>query len=92
MPDNLSALEAQLLGAGFPPLSDGDVRGVRIPVLLLTGERSPAFLLRLTDRLEALLPTVERKGIPAASHAMHLENAEAVNAALLSFLEMWRTT
>ncbi len=86
MRDNLSALRAQMLGAGFPPLGDDEVRGIGVPVLLVTGERSPAFLLRLTDRLEELLPIVERAEIPDASHAMHEENASAVNEAIVGFL------
>ncbi len=67
---------------GFPLLQDNDVGGVRVPVLLVTGDRSPAFLLRLTDRLEELLPIVERIEIPDASHAMHEENPPAVNEAV----------
>ena len=86
MRDNLSALRAQMLGAGFPPLDDDDVRGIRVPTLLMTGERSPAFLLRLTDRLEELLPIVGRVEIPDASHAMHEENASAVNEVIIDFL------
>lgn len=86
MRENTSALKAQMLGAGFPPLSAAEVRGVRAPVLLVTGERSPAFLLRLTDLLAELLPTAERAEIPAASHLMHEQNPAAVNAALLRFL------
>jgi pimeloyl-ACP methyl ester carboxylesterase len=84
--ENLNALRAQLLGAGFPPLSDDDLRRVRIPTLLMTGERSPAFLLRLTDRLQELLPDVERIEIAGASHAMQEENAGAVNEAIRRFL------
>ena len=84
--ENLNALRAQLLGAGFPPLSDDDVRRVRIPTLLMTGERSPAFLLRLADRLQQLLPNVERVEIEGASHAMQEENAGAVNESILRFL------
>ncbi len=45
-----------------------------------------AFLLRLTDRLEELLPIVGRVEIPDASHAMHEENASAVNEAIVGFL------
>jgi len=86
MRENLSAARAQLLGAGFPPLGDDEVRSVRAPTLLITGELSPAFMLRLTDRLEELLPTVERIEIPDASHVMHEENAPAVNEAILGFL------
>jgi pimeloyl-ACP methyl ester carboxylesterase len=84
--ENLNTLRAQLLGAGFPPLSEDDVRGVRVPTLLMTGDRSPAFLLRLTERLEALLPNAERIEIADASHAMQEEKPSAVNAAILGFL------
>jgi pimeloyl-ACP methyl ester carboxylesterase len=86
MRENLSALRAQVLGAGLPPLSDDEVRGIRAPVLLVTGEISPRVLLRLTDRLEELLPIVERVEIPDASHVMHEENAAAVNQAIARFI------
>ncbi len=69
-----------------PPLGDEAVRGMRAPVLLVTGELSPAFCLRITDRLEELLPIVERVEIPEASHMMHVENAAAVNEAIVGFL------
>ncbi len=86
MRDNLSELRAFVLGAGFPILGDDDVRGIRAPVLLVTGELSPPFAFRITDRLEELLPTVERVEIPNASHLMHEENAPAVNEAIVEFL------
>ncbi len=87
---NLSSLRAQILGAGFPPLGDDEVRGIRTPVLLVTGERSPSVFHRLTDRLEELLPSVERVEIPGASHAMHEENAPALNEAVVGFLRLHR--
>ena len=62
--------------SGFPPLSDDDVRGVSAPTLLMTGERSPAYLPRLTDRLEQLLPNAERVEIAGASHLMSEENTQ----------------
>ena len=86
MRENLGAARAQLLGAGFPPLEDEEVRGVRVPTLLVTGEHSPAFLLRLTDRLEELLPLVDRVEIPGASHVMHEDAPAAVNDAILGFV------
>jgi pimeloyl-ACP methyl ester carboxylesterase len=84
--ENLSALRAQVLGAGFPALSEHDVRGVQVPTLLMTGERTPAYLPRLTDRLQQLLPNAERVEVTAASHLMNEENPGEVNAAILSFL------
>ena len=58
MRDNLSALRAQMLGAGFPPLDDDEVRGIHVPVLLVTGALSPTLAHLWTDRLEELLPIV----------------------------------
>ncbi len=84
--ENLSTLRAQVLGAGFPPLSDDDVRSVQAPTLLMTGERSPAYLPRLTDRLQQLLPNAERFEIASASHLMNEENPGAANEAILDFL------
>jgi pimeloyl-ACP methyl ester carboxylesterase len=84
--ENLATLRAQLLGAGFPPLREDDVRGVRAPTLLMTGQRSPAVLLRLTEQLQRLLPHAERVEIAGSSHAMQEENPGAVNEAILGFL------
>ncbi len=84
--ENVPSLRAQVLGAGFPPLSDDDVRGVAAPTLLMTGARSPAYLPRLTDRLQQLLPNAERVEIAAASHLMNEENPAAANEAILGFL------
>ena len=55
------------------------------PTLLMTGERSPAYLLRLSDRLQQLLPNAERVEIAGASHGMTREPG-AVNEAILGFL------
>jgi pimeloyl-ACP methyl ester carboxylesterase len=86
MSQNLRPLRAVFLGSGFEPFSDADVRAVRAPTLLLTGERSPAFMRRLTDRVEELLPDVRRVEIRGASHAMHEEQPAAVNRAIAEFL------
>jgi pimeloyl-ACP methyl ester carboxylesterase len=87
MRDNLNTLRADMLRPlEQPPLGDDDVRGIRAPALLVTGELSPPVVVPLADRLEELLPTVERVEIPAASHLMHEENASAVNEAILGFL------
>jgi pimeloyl-ACP methyl ester carboxylesterase len=46
--------------------------------------------VHMTDRLEELLPIVERVEIPDASHLMHEENAAAVNEAIVGFLGQHR--
>jgi len=83
---NLNPFKAELLGSGFPPLSAEQVSSVQIPTLFVTGQRSPGFLLRLTDRLQELLPHAERIEIRGTSHLMHEDSASAYNAAVLSFL------
>jgi len=83
---NGKPLSSELLGAGFPALTDDDVRSIRTPTLLVTGKKSPAMLLRLTDRLQELLPNAQRVDIADASHLMHYEQPEALNAAVLEFI------
>jgi pimeloyl-ACP methyl ester carboxylesterase len=85
--ENVSTMRAFALGSsGFPPLDDDDVRGISVPVLLLTGDDSPRLAHLMTDRLEELLSNVERGGIPDASHDMHLDNPSAASEAILQFL------
>lgn len=84
--DNVAVDKAQLLGEGFPPLSDAEVRGVAAPTLLMHAERSPQFLRLLTDGLEELLPNVGRLEVPEASHIMHEDNPGVVNEAILTFV------
>jgi pimeloyl-ACP methyl ester carboxylesterase len=87
MRENHTADSAQLLGAGFPPLSATEVRRIRVPTLLVTGEHSPALLRRtLTRKLASLLPNAEQVEIPNASHLMHEQNAEGFNRAVMAFL------
>jgi pimeloyl-ACP methyl ester carboxylesterase len=85
--ENVSTMRAFTLGSsGFPPLDDEDVRGVEVPTLLLTGDDSPRLAHLMTDRLEELLPNVERGGIPEASHDMHLDNPSRASEEILGFL------
>ncbi len=83
---NGKALSSELLGAGFPAFSDDDARRIQAPTLLITGEKSPALLRRLTDRLHELVPTAQRVDIADASHLMHYEKPASVNTAVLKFI------
>jgi pimeloyl-ACP methyl ester carboxylesterase len=85
--ENRATDKAQLLGEGFPPLGDDEVRSILKPVLLMHGRESPALFHVLADRLEDLLPNVERLEIPHASHIVHEDNPRAVNEAILMFLK-----
>jgi pimeloyl-ACP methyl ester carboxylesterase len=84
-------IKAEFLGSGLtPPLDAEQLRNIQAPTLLVCGQASPRLLHRLADRLQELLPHVERIEIPEASHIMHEDNAAAYNAAVLSFLTRHR--
>jgi pimeloyl-ACP methyl ester carboxylesterase len=83
--DNVTNVRAEVLGPAFAPLAAEEVRGVDIPTLLLTGERSISLFHRLADRVEELIPRVERAEVPGGSHMMHEDNPPAFNDAVLSF-------
>jgi pimeloyl-ACP methyl ester carboxylesterase len=85
--DNLASVKAELLGSGFLPLDPDALPALRLPTLLVAGERSAPVFHRLLDRLHELLPVARRVQIPGASHAMHVDNAPAFNAALQSFYD-----
>lgn len=87
--ENLSALKASLLGAGYPELSEEELRGVRSPALLVAGEHTRAIFLRILDRLQELLPDTERATIPGATHTQE-ENPEAFGEIVLDFLSRHR--
>jgi pimeloyl-ACP methyl ester carboxylesterase len=84
--DNAGVIRAQLLGAGFPPLTDNEVRSVALPVMLVVGANSPPLFHHLSRRLLELLPRSELVTIANASHVVQEDNPAAFNAALLAFL------
>jgi len=70
----------------MPEISDQDLRSVDIPVLLLTGERSPHMFGIITNELERLLPGNRRRVVPLAGHSIHIGNSRFYNAAVKEFL------
>ena len=88
MQANASTHVGQVLAdGGFDPITEPDIRGVRTPALVVIGAESPPMFRRLAALLASLLPNGQRLTVPQASHAMHLQNPDALNAGLLAFLE-----
>jgi pimeloyl-ACP methyl ester carboxylesterase len=85
MRESAAELQAQFR-AGFPPLTESDLRTVHAPALLLTGEHSPTIEGALSDWLAELLPDAEQVLVPGASHLVHEDNAAFVNDAVLGFV------
>jgi pimeloyl-ACP methyl ester carboxylesterase len=75
-----------LADGGFEPITESQITSVTTPALVLSGANSPAMFRRLAGLLVSLLPNGRILTVPAASHAMHVQNPAAINDALLRFL------
>jgi pimeloyl-ACP methyl ester carboxylesterase len=62
-------------------------RSLRAPVLLMTGERSPASSLAVARILRAALPEVQALELGGLGHMAPVTHPDAVNAAIARFLE-----
>jgi pimeloyl-ACP methyl ester carboxylesterase len=70
-----------------PPLACGDVAALALPLLLVTGERSPPRYREMFAAMRACnaaLPSPVT--IPDATHAMQRDNPAGFNAAVMEFL------
>lgn len=59
---------------------------IRIPTLLVHGERSPAQFVLTNEMLEKCIPNVERAILPSTSHSLEMENPTGFNETVLEFL------
>ena len=62
------------------------LRELKMPVLLLWGERDPLVPLQYAEQMNAMIPNSRLQVISRAGHIPMWENPEAFNAALLEFL------
>jgi pimeloyl-ACP methyl ester carboxylesterase len=83
--ENAGPLKAQLR-AGFPTFGPDDAKAIRVPTLLVSGTKSPPHLTAVTDRLEELIPGVQRLDIAGASHGMFVTHPAEFNAGVLHFI------
>jgi pimeloyl-ACP methyl ester carboxylesterase len=78
-------IRADMIALARTRVAYADLAAISTPALLVGGERSPAeYAIRL-DALEAALPHTRRALIPAAGHAMHIDNHRVFNAMLSEF-------
>ena len=76
-----------LADGGFEAITEPDIQSINTPALVITGAQSPVVLRRLAQLLAAQLPNSRRLEVPSASHFMHLDNPDAVNAGMLRFFD-----
>ncbi|MCO6416800.1 alpha/beta hydrolase [Siccirubricoccus sp. KC 17139] len=67
------------------PYSRAAAEAIRIPTLLVVGEKTLPNFVAIADALQKTIPGVERVGIPNAAHSMNYDNPGAFNAAVMEF-------
>ena len=70
----------------FPIIEREDIKKIRKPVLMISGEKTLPILKFVDAELESLLTNKERVILKDASHDMWSEQPEAVREAVLTFL------
>ena len=85
---NLVQLKGGMLypKSGFPDINCDDLRKIKTPALLVTGDKSPLFFTSIINELERCLTNREKVTIPNASHGLEYENPVAFNKAVLAFI------
>lgn len=80
--------------AGFVPVAPAGIehylralRQVRVPTLILWGEKDDVIPLARSDELAAALADSRRVILPGAGHACYLDEPDAFHAELLGFLK-----
>jgi len=83
--DNAWTLKGEFSGRP-EPFDCADAGQIKVPVLLVGADRSPAVFGRVMDVLAPCLKQLQRVTIPNASHMMVRTNPSAFNEAVLGFL------
>jgi esterase len=68
------------------PVTCADVGGLKMPVLLLQGEKTVRRYAMIVDATHKCLPSAERATIPDAGHGMHVMNPAGFEKVLVQFL------
>lgn len=71
----------------YPPLTCDDLKKIKVPVLLLTGDRSPLFFTSITSELNRCLSNKKSVTLPNSSHGLEFENPVEFNKMVLGFID-----
>jgi esterase len=85
--DNALFFRASALSSDpFPNISKKAVSSLRMPILIIKGERTDELHRMVCDELGRVLPNAKRITIPNAGHGSPRQNPEAFNKAIEDFL------
>lgn len=82
---NVSAFQLDF-SSRRPPFTCDDARRVAVPVLILSGDRSPMGLQRIAEETARCMKAARLVRIPQATHWLQSDHAQAFNEAVLAFL------
>jgi pimeloyl-ACP methyl ester carboxylesterase len=71
----------------YPDLARQKVRALRMPVLVITGEKTPEMYRRIDEELSRLIPRARSATIPNAGHASARENPGVFTEVVENFLQ-----
>jgi pimeloyl-ACP methyl ester carboxylesterase len=71
----------------YPEVPLQDLRKLRLPVLVITGEKTVEIHRRINEELSRLIPRARSAMIPAAGHGSPRENPQAFTEVVENFLE-----
>ncbi len=84
--DNAKSLEGELESAMPSSFTVEEVKQISIPTLLIKGERSPKFLLRIVDILSENMSNTEQITIPGVGHDLGLMSSPDIfNSKVMQF-------
>ncbi len=75
-----------IAGGSGDPVTCTELASLRMPVLLMQGEKTSRRLASIVDATHKCLPSAERATIPNAGHGMHLMNPAGFEKVLVQFL------
>ena len=85
--ENVRTIGPQMAQPPPPPITCPLVGAVRIPVLVIRGERTTPYYNAVTEALLSCLPAgTERSVIPSAGHASYAANPAAFTESMLGFI------
>lgn len=76
-----------LYGSPSPQVSCNDLNKIKVPVLLLTGEKSISFFSLISEELYRCLNSKEKATIMNATHGLEFENSSEFNRIVLEFID-----
>ncbi len=87
MMDNILELRAVVSEENiFPPLDCDEIKTLKMPVLLIKGDRSPEILTVIIDELATCIDNNEVATLPNCSHGLEYENPIEFNRIVLFFI------